>query len=118
MGETIKLEVTTNSGGIGSVSVPVPMRIIYQVEWDIGTFAAGVDATLSVTGRNGTSVTLLTLTDANADAVYYPRLVEHDNAAVALTTRTLPLIIGVVTLSIAQGGDGKTGALYLHCLEA
>ncbi len=118
MGEIIKLEVTTNSAGAGTASANVPMRLIYKVEWDKGTFDSGVDATLTNTGKNGTSTTLLTLTDANSDGTYYLRLAEADNAGAALTTTSPPLVSGSVTLTIASGGDTKTGALYLHCLEA
>ncbi len=116
----IALTVTTNASGAGSVTVNVGYHaLLFGVEWGLGTFDAGVDAVLKNDNTlNGTDETILTLTDANTSRKYYPRILEQDLAGADLTTRTLPLVGGDVTLTIASGGNVKTGTLWLYLLEA
>lgn len=112
---------TTNAGGDLTVNAEFGVfGHLDAVEWVIGTFDAGVDATLSVqkTG-SGVASTLLTLTDANANAWYRPREVAHGNTGTALTgtaggDRVMPVIDGTLRLVVAQGGNTKTGSLIVY----
>ena len=62
------------------------------------------------------------LTNANDDATYYPREQVHGNTGTGLTldgTRIaydMPLIAGTVTLTVAAGGNAKTGGAWLHIM--
>jgi len=92
--------------------------LLHAVEWVDGDLADGVDAVLSVTDTlSGVDHTLLTLTDANNDAWYFPRPVENDAAGAALTTRTLDVVYGTLKLVVAQGGVSKSGACIVYLLE-
>ena len=115
----VELSVTTNSSGVGSVTVDLGAPyLLYKVEYNVGNFAAGVDPTLSnVSTRNGTDEAVLTLTDANSDAVHYPVVAESSNAGAAETTKRIPIVGNSVKLAIAQGGDTKTGAMWLTLVE-
>lgn len=85
------------------------------VEWIDGDFADGVDAVVSVTQTpSGVDKTLLTLTDANADAFYNLRELEYGNTGASLGTYTLPLITGLVKLVVSSGGDTKTGGIVVY----
>lgn len=110
------ISVTTDSSGAGSGTVHIGApSYLYKVEYNLGDFAATVDATLALANTvNGTNYTLLTLTDASADTIYYPRHTEVNNAGSALTTYAQHLVHGDVVLTIAQGGDTKTGGMILY----
>lgn len=107
----IRINVTTNGSGDGSSTAASPIfGFLEMVDWIDGDAADGVDGTLTVTGTSsGTDHTLLTLTNANADAVYYPRRVV-DTTAGAATTGVYDrfLIDGYLKLTVAQGGATKT----------
>ena len=97
------------------------LGLLYAVEWIDGTLDDGVDGTLkAVTTSSAVDMTLLTLTDANDDAFYYPRHQVHGNDGAALTldgTRIafdLPLIDGTLQLTIASGGNAKTGGCIVY----
>lgn len=125
MGNLRYLELEATTDGSGDATVNAPARIIGKliaVEWVVGDFAAGVDAVISEQGRvSGVARTLLTLTDANANAIYYPRYVVHSEAGVALTgtsggDREMAYLMGTPRLVVAQGGDTKTGKCILWYL--
>jgi hypothetical protein len=84
--------------------------LLYAVEWVDGDLADGVDAVLSCF-RTGSSVnqTLLTLTDANDDKWYYPRVDTHDNTGTANGGADYAIINGILKLVISSGGNAKTG---------
>lgn len=117
----IKLTGTTDSGGAATITAPIPVYgRLCAVEWIDGDLADGVDAVLSVVGTSsGVDYTLLTLTDANNDAWYYPRHLVHGEAGAALTgtsggDRAMPVILGTLKLVIASGGDTKTGGCVVY----
>lgn len=91
------------------------------VDWIDGTLADGVDAVLSTTlTSSGTDHTLLTLTNADNDAVYYPRRVVDTTAGAAATgVYDRFLIDGYLKLAVTGGGDAKTGGcvVYVDCEE-
>ena len=118
----VKVAITTNASGDGTGTAPalVVMGHLYAIHWLIGTCAAGVDVTISTAGADGAK-TLLTLTDANSSALYYPRDAKHSETGAALTAtlggdRELPLTTGRPTVVIAQGGDTKTGYVIFYYL--
>lgn len=113
----IKISVTSASDGTGSTTSDVAVfGYLEAVDWIDGDFSNGVDAVLSVTKTaSGTDHTLLTLTNADDDAVYYPRRV-HDTtagaAATALYTRFL--VAGTLKLTVAAAGSVKTGGCVVY----
>lgn len=118
----IRLFGTTSAGGAATLIAERPVfgRLV-AVEWIDGSFDDGVDGTLSVIRTpSGVDLTLLTLTDANNDALYYPRHQVHGSTGAGLTldgTRLLvemPIITGTLQLVIAQGGDAKTGGCIVY----
>jgi len=116
----IKLDITTIADGSVTVTVGLNSapRAVYAVEWAVGTLATGVDAVISATGTtSGVDATLLTLTNADANATYYPRVLESDNAGAALTTRTYPIADGDLKVVVTSGGNAKTGAVVVYLLE-
>lgn len=116
----IKLTVTTASNGSGSATTDVAvLGYLEAVDWIDGTFADGVDAVLSVTGTaGGTDHTLLTLTNADNDAVYYPRRVVDTTAGAAATgVYGRFLVAGTLKLAVTNGGDTKTGGLVVYVAD-
>jgi hypothetical protein len=116
-----KLTGTTATGGAATItSINRVTGKLHAVEWIDGDLADGVNAVLSVV-RDDTApdYTLLTLTDANNDAVYYPRVIIHSEAGAALTgtsggDRAMPIINGQLQLAITSGGDAKTGGAIVY----
>jgi hypothetical protein len=129
--KTVTFNITTATGGAytsstdggvtGQNSTGNPYKL-YRVVWVDGTLADGVDAVLSVTGTpSGVDETLLTLTNANDDAVYYPRYDAHSNAGAALAegadktaTRVQGIVDGQLKLAVTNGGDAKTGKCLVY----
>ena len=120
--KTIKLYGTTDAAGALTVTSTVKvLGCVEAVEWIDGTFDDGVDAVLScVRDDDASDLTVLTLTDANVDKVYYPREQVHSNAGVALTldgTRiayTEPIVNGFLKLVVASGGNAKAGGCIVY----
>lgn len=117
------LEATTLSDGTKTVNAPrVINGQLYAVEWVIGTLTTGVDATLTEQDRpGGVARTLLTLTNADANALYHPRYLVHGETGTALTgtsggDRVMAYLLGKPRLVIAAGGDTLTGSMILHYL--
>lgn len=116
----LTIPFTTDGSGDATVTVGInnQPRLLYAVEWKLGTAAAGVDATLSTTDTDSAvDQTLLTLTNANANAWYYPRMLESDTAGAALTTSGFLVVNGDLKLVVAQGGATKTGAAVIYLVE-
>lgn len=121
----VYLSVTTASDGTGSAtSESVYNGELKMVQWIDGTFDDGVDGTFSVTNTDaGVDYTALTLTNANNDAIYLPRYPTVDEAGAGITydgTREVHaciLIVGKIKLTIAQGGNAKTGGavVFVEC---
>ncbi len=120
--QAIPLMGTTNGSGAATITATIPtFGLLQSVEWVDGDLVDGVDAVLSVTdNQSGVDSTLLTLTNANSDAWYYPRQVAHDNAGAAVTfdgTNEIyvpAIIAGKLKLVIANGGDTKTGGVVVY----
>lgn len=114
----MRLYGTTSGAGALTVAGGSIFGALYAVQWIDGTFADGVDAVLSYTATDGTSVTLLTLTNANDDKTYFPRVLVQDAAGADITGQyDLPLIAGPVTLAVTSGGDTRAGGCILYFVE-
>lgn len=115
-----QLDITTNSSGAANVTLDLSTEkpfLLYKVEWVDGDLSDGVDAVLSCTGPSGVSKTLLTLTNADNDADYYPRELEDDNIGGVTAFYAMPVVDGVVNLAVATGGNTKSGKCILYLLE-
>lgn len=120
----VKLTGTTDTSGDATItSSNSYVGFLYAVQWIDGTLADGVDAVLSVTtaADGGVAQTLLTLTDANNDAWYYPRVQVHDNTGTGVTYNgtdeiyaAQALINGPLSLVISSGGNAATGGCIVY----
>ncbi len=118
----IKLYGTTDASG--DLTVTSTVKVIGElcaVEWIDGTLANGVGAVLSVVrDDNAANTTLLTLTNANDDAVYYPMAAAHDNAGAGVTydgtneIYTPQIVNGFLSLVISDGGNAASGGAIAY----
>lgn len=123
--DSLKLTVTTAADGTGSAtSTRAVLGKLLSVEWIDGDFADGVDGTFTFVGADsGVSTTFLTLTNANDDGWYPVRGIMKDQAGATVTYDATnevyaPVVLnGKITLTIAQGGNAKTGGavIYWEC---
>ncbi len=114
--KSVRLTGTTNASGALTVLAPHSiLGWLFAVQWIDGTLADGVDAVLSVT-RTPSEVdkTLLTLTNANDDAWYHPRVLECDAAGASIGTYTPMIIEGTLKLVVSSGGDTLTGGCIVY----
>lgn len=117
--EAIYIPVTTDSGGAASETKATDVNgFIYAIDLKLGTLASGAaDVTVSVTNTpDGVDRTLLTLTNVAANARYFPRELEDDNAGADATNRLMNLAVGRLKVVVAQGGDTKSGAVTVYVL--
>jgi hypothetical protein len=121
--QCIKLTGTTATGGAATITsdLMISGATLVRVEWIDGDLADGVDAVLSVTNTpSGVDHTLLTLTNADNDANYFPVVEACDNAGAAVTfdgTNEIyvPIVFwGKLKLAITSGGDAKTGGAVVY----
>lgn len=120
--KNIRLYGTTSA--LGALTVNGERSIsgrIYKIVWLDGTFEDGVDAVISVI-NDDLNETIMTLTDANLDANYYPRALVHDATGTALTgtsggDREMPFVVGRPRLVVSDGGDSKTGGCIIYYFE-
>ena len=111
----MKLTGTTDASGDLTVTGQAAFGWLYAVEWIDGDLADGVDAVLSCTLTSSTvNNTLLTLTNANDDAWYYPRETVDDNAGAEGSGVCNPVLNGVLQLVISSGGNAKTGGAVVY----
>jgi len=111
------LTATTNSSGDKTLKSPDQVAgLLIGIEWVVGTFDTGVDATITLQDTpSGVARTLLTLTNANANAFYNVRADEHDSTGTAITGgKCYPLIVGKPQVVVASGGNTKTGSVILY----
>lgn len=119
----VQFDITTDaSGDYSHVSTDTPRNLgpllLYALEWLDTDFDAGVDAVLSYTSPStGTSHTLLTLTNADAEAVYYPQALKDDNAGADTTEYTPQIVDGPLKLVVSSGGNAKTGKAIAFLIE-
>jgi hypothetical protein len=118
----VRLSGTTSAGGALTVNSTIPiLGRLFSVQWIDGTFDNGVDGIISTQGHQS-SKTLLTVTDGDDDALYYPRDLVHDETGAALTgtqggDRAMPLMVGTLRLVVSDGGNAKTGGCIVFYVE-
>lgn len=116
--DVVIFSITTDASGdyVGEKVVKTPSRLI-AAQWVDGDLVDGVDATLVCEdfSPRDTSRTILQLTNANADALYYPKVTGDTAAGVEITDAyESPLVHGTLTLTVAAGGNVKSGSLVLY----
>lgn len=116
--QVIAIPITTDGDGdfVGTKVVKSP-GLLRMAQWVDGDLVDGVDAVLTCTQftPRTTVVTLLTLTDANNDAIYYPLTAAHGDDGAAITgVYAPPLVHGTLTLTVSDGGATKSGAMWLY----
>jgi len=110
--ESVKLYGTTDAlGDLTVTSTLAAHGLLYAIQWIDGTFDNGVDAVFTVTDEaSGVDQTLLTLTDANVDAWYYPRTTADDLTGTPIATEFIQLIInGKLEMVVSSGGNVLEG---------
>lgn len=119
----IKLYGTCSSGGALTVNATTPVfGRLYAIRYIDTSFAVGADSVIS-TQNHDAAATLLTITDGNASATYYPREQVHGNTGTGLTldgTRInadLPLMAGVPRFVVSDGGNAGVGGVILFYFE-
>lgn len=124
---TVTFNITTDASGdydsdadggvTGQVRAHLPL-LLYAVDWVDGDLADGVDAVLStIDTPKGVDTTLLTLTNANNDARYYPRALQDDSSGADTTFYTPPVVDGQLKLVVSSGGNAKTGKCFVYLFE-
>jgi hypothetical protein len=131
--KTVTFNITTTAGGAydstsaadantvtGQRSSSGSPYLLYAVEWVDTDFDAGVDAVLSVTSSpSGADKTLLTLTNADAEAWYHPKVLATDNTGTNLVGEyVFQVVDGTLKLVVSAGGATKTGKCLVRLLEA
>ena len=112
------IPITVNASGDGSATVNIPgSPLLYGVQYIKNNYADGVDMTLA-TSNSIIASTLLTITNMNAAASYYPRVDSCGATGTALSMNNIlyPLM-GTVTITIAQGGNATSGTFVLWYLD-
>ena len=125
MGKLKEIRINATTDGSGDSTDDAGKGVnngrLFAVQWIGGDLADGVDAVISTQGH-AASQTLVTLTNANDDKLYYPRhLVQGEDGADLTGTqggdRTMPLMCGVPRLVVSSGGATKTGGCILFYFE-
>jgi hypothetical protein len=113
------ISYTTAADGSASALGHSALGELYAVEYQPGSTDTG--ATIVLTCEGVGSKPLLTKASAGtAVAFFYPRDLEHkveDGAALTGTTggdRTEPLISGVLKVTVASGGNAKSGKVIVY----
>jgi hypothetical protein len=117
---TRRINLTTDaSGDVTAYSDGVPGGgFLYAVQLIDGNLADGVDITLTAEHAD-LSIPLYVKADFNTDQIVYPRVLQALNTdGTALTTHTMPLIVGRVKAVVAQGGNVTTGAIVLYIADS
>lgn len=124
----VPLPVTTVAGGSGTVTAAIADSkgfpsvaggaLLYAVEWDANTITGGTAVLSTIGGLNGSAFPVLTFSSLTADAWHYPRVAERDNGGTALTSHTIPVVIGTLQLVVTGGGSVKSGGAWAYLMDA
>lgn len=111
------IEITTDGAGAGVGYTPPVTGRVLGVRYVKTDFADGVDFTITA---EATGETILTGTDVNASASFYPRPQVHDAAGVGRTLdgmRTVGEPVAVafdrIKIVVASGGSVKSGTFHV-----
>lgn len=116
--DVVIFSITTDASGdyVGEKVVKTPSRLI-AAQWVDGDLVDGVRFILDHTDftPRDTARRLMDVDDANADALYYPKVTGDTAAGVEITDAyESPLVHGTLTLTVEDGGDTKSGSLVLY----
>lgn len=117
---TLTVKLTPVGGaGAAAASGDTPYPISGQL---MGTFVdysgQGVTTDLTVATKNAPAKTLLTLTNINTDAWYYPRAQAHDTVGAPITGFYTPIPVDdYLTVTVAQGDPAANGAIAYLLIE-
>jgi len=111
------VSLTTDSGGAATGYTPVITGRILAVIYAKTDFADGVDFAITA---EATGEAILTLTDQNASANFYPRAQVHGITGTALTLDGTRLLVEPICVAndrvkvvVAAGGSVKTGSVIV-----
>lgn len=108
----VRLIGTTSGAGAMTVTGDCPVGFLHAVEWVDGALDNNNTAVLScINTPSGNSWTLLTVGagEGDDDKIYYPRVLENDNACGNLATYTRMIVCGTLQLVVASGGAAHQG---------
>lgn len=113
------ISFTTSAGGAAAVAGHVVLGKLYAIEYQPGTTDTG--ATLTLTCESDSSKPLLTKASAGtSNSWYYPRDLVHavaDGSALTGTAggdRCLPILSGNPKVTVASGGNAKSGKVIFY----
>lgn len=117
--QRVAVTVTTNSSGDGTGYAEVGSGgSVLGVRYVKNDYANGVDFVIT---DDTTGMAILTATDVNASATYYPRAQIHDTADGTVMTlngtqkQVAPVPVGAggrIKVVVAQGGATKSGTFH------
>ncbi len=118
--EKFEIKITT-AGSAGSASgsghAATPIGQLVAMHLNFTSQPSTTDVTVTAPG-NPAALTLLTLTNVNTDAWYFPKTQDHDNTGAGITgSYSDPLLHQGVDISVAQGdavSDGLIATLYVR----
>ena len=108
---------TTNGSGVAEVYTPAVTGRVLGIRYAKTDFANGVDFVVTA---EATGEAILTATDCNASASFYPLVPADDELGADATldgTRKMRVPVTVandrIKIAVAQGGDTKTGTFHV-----
>ena len=109
--EVASIAITTDASGDFTGTVDIDGQI-KKVALVIGTLVAGaVDTTLT---DNVTLETIHAVTNAAANFAAYPKIQNVDAANSGIAGQYTETVVGTAKLVVADGGNAKTGTLYIY----
>ncbi len=114
----IKLSTTGSAGSAtasGHAATPIGQLVALHLNYT--SQPATTDITVTAPS-NPAALTILTLSNANTDAWFFPKTQDHDNVGAAITgSYSDPLLHNGVDIAVAQGDavtDGVIATLYVR----
>lgn len=114
----IRLDVTVDASGDGSASETMSgIGTLYAVQMIDGTFADGVDVTIT-SEQGDLAIPLFAKLNFNTDSIAYPRVLQQlATDGTNLTTHCEPVCMGSLKAVVAQGGNATSGSFILYIRE-
>lgn len=114
-----KLALATNSSGAATATITDPVAgEVCSIYVDLGTLDnTTTDIAITVNDGDG-SLPVLTLTNHTTSGWYYPIVsgVHYTGSGTPKTDGYVP-VVGYITVTVAQGGASKAGAVYIFVEE-
>lgn len=115
--EKHSVAITTNGSGAGTGYTPPVTGRVLGIRYVKTDFADGIDFTVTV---EDTGEAILTVSDVNASASFYPRPAVHDAAGAVLEYvadfplgEPIAVAFDRIKIVVASGGDTKTGTFHV-----